>query len=94
MFCHVVQIVEAAGANSLVTPLQQTRHARKIYAGGLSNVTEEEIANYFNDLVCCSLELFAIPFFYLAFAEFVGIAFCTSPSSSGYIPSHFCLLQC
>jgi hypothetical protein len=30
---------------------QQTRHARRLYVGGLGDVSEAEIADYFNDLV-------------------------------------------
>ena len=30
---------------------QQTRHARRIYVGGLADVTEAEIADFFSNLV-------------------------------------------
>lgn len=32
-------------------PSQQTRHARRVYVGGLGDVTESEIAEFFTDLV-------------------------------------------
>lgn len=41
----------SGGSGQWVAPPQQTRHARRIYVGGLENVPESEIASFFNDII-------------------------------------------
>jgi hypothetical protein len=41
----------AASSSSSSLPMQQTRHARRLYVGGLEGVPEHEIAAFFNDII-------------------------------------------
>lgn len=36
---------------------QQTRHARRLYIGGCPKTTEEEMSNFFNDVINRALEV-------------------------------------